>query len=135
MTIRIFKVKSWTMKPELVSVVLSVEIVVEVSEFMGFWDDFYSNVVDIEEYDDVVHNFYDFQSKNFEEIFFEYYKILEILFVSDITQSSPKYNVFKKRTKNFFAEHNYPTIYTPIVDSLRKVKRQKAHEAFVDHTR
>lgn len=104
----------------------------EFFEFMDFWDDFYSHVFDIEVYDDVIHNFYDSQNETYEIIFFEYYKILEILFASDYIKPGPKFNAFQRRTGKFFLEHNYPAIYTPILDSLRKVRRQKAHEAFVD---
>ena len=33
---------------------------------------------------------------------------------------------------NFIKEHKYPKTNVPILNSLRKVRRQKAHEAFVD---
>ena len=80
----------------------------EFFEFINFWGDFYSHVFDIEVYDDVVHNFYDSQNETFEIIFFEYYKILEILFASDFTKSGPKFNAFQRRTEKFFSENNYP---------------------------
>ena len=104
----------------------------EFFDFLDFWRSFYPQVIKTPNFVDVITILYDTQNNEYDSIYFNYFKALEILFASDFTRSHEKANAFKIRTNKFYVEHDYPPHYSQIVAALKQIRNQKAHEGFVE---
>ena len=54
------------------------------------------------------------------------------LFSGDFTNIGKKRNAFKRRFGRFLEEHNYPNVYVEVIEALRQVRHQEAHDTIVD---
>ncbi|MHA1829763.1 MAG: hypothetical protein ACTSX6_14075 [Candidatus Heimdallarchaeaceae archaeon] len=53
------------------------------------------------------------------------------MFANDYKKPNQKSETIKRRTRKFFIEHSHPDIYFNVLESLRQIRNQKAHEGFV----
>ncbi|MHA1200355.1 MAG: hypothetical protein ACTSQF_13595 [Candidatus Heimdallarchaeaceae archaeon] len=103
----------------------------EFFDFMEFWKDFYGHVFDTEDFNDVIFLLYDTQNQPFDSIFFNYFKALEILFASDFTMPREKSEAFSRRVKKFLNMNIYPEYYWRVIEALKGIRNEKAHEGYV----
>jgi len=103
----------------------------EFFDFMVFWKDFYGHIFDTEDFNDVIFLLYDTQNHPFDSIFFNYFKALEILFASDFTIPREKSYAFNTRVKKFLKMNTYPDYYWRVIEALKEIRNEKAHEGYV----